>query len=255
MRIHGREHQRRCAKCAEIGGPNGFRPDVLHLPSAPVVHGHLAAIDQIRIQRVRCDIPIFLDAHRMPLAKRDLSIFAPAGDASRAAFLLSAAQPVRKGIVGRHMVHLRGGLVVPGTPRLAAVYRHHRALIAHQQNCFRIIRIDPDILIIVAARSAANTRPGLPAVRGFPRHGAGHVDDIGILGIDARHWQVAAADTARGTRVGRRARPALPRIVGPKDADGVAVGRCRDQTPGIARSRAHIGLYDAFALAGQPSVS
>ena len=90
----------------------------------PVMHVEargFAAVNQIGMQRIGRDVSIFFDAHRMPIAKSDFAPVAAAGDAGRAAFLLSAVNPVGKLIVGDDVIELRGGLVVPAAPGFAAV--------------------------------------------------------------------------------------------------------------------------------------
>ena len=48
-----------------------------------------------------------------------------------------------KRVVGGHVIHRRGRLVVPVAPRFAAIGRHHAALIAHQQNDIRCCSDSP----------------------------------------------------------------------------------------------------------------
>src|SRR6185437_11016419 len=110
-------------------------------------------------------------------------------------------QAIREGVIGIHVVHLRGGLVVPGAPALAAVHGDDCALIAGEDDDAGIVGIDPDVLVVVAAGSAAEAGPGLAAVSGFPGDGAGHVNDVRIFGIDAGLREIAAADAACGTSV------------------------------------------------------
>ncbi len=62
------------------------------------------------------------------------------------------------------VIKLRSRLVVPGAPRLAAVHRDQRALIGDEKNDVGMVRINPQVLIIVAARCAPNTFPGPAAV-------------------------------------------------------------------------------------------
>src|SRR5207302_4576772 len=107
-----------------FSGAHSLRRHVLHLAGRPIVTCCLAAIDDARIQRVGSDVAVLFDSHRPPLAAGNLSIVAPAGDPGRAAFLLTAVDPVRKLVVRHDMVKLNGGLVVPGAPRLASVYGH-----------------------------------------------------------------------------------------------------------------------------------
>ena len=112
------------------------------------------------------------------------------------------SQAIRESVVRVHVVHLRRGLVVPGTPSLAAVDGDDGSLIADDSNDLRIVGIDPEILVIVSAGRAAETRPGLAAVCRFPGDRAGDDDHVSIFGIESRHRKIAAADSARRARVG-----------------------------------------------------
>src|SRR2546421_1228140 len=100
----------------------------------------------------------------MPLAKSYFAIVATTRDARRAALLLTTAQTIRKGVVSIYVIHLRGRLVVPTAPRLPAVDSDDCALVAAEQNNVRVIGIDPDVLIVVAARSTAKARPCLSTI-------------------------------------------------------------------------------------------
>ena len=48
---------------------------------APIVTRELAAIDDVRIERIRNDVTIFFSADRMPFAESYLAVVAAAGDA------------------------------------------------------------------------------------------------------------------------------------------------------------------------------
>src|SRR5450755_343949 len=138
----------------------------------------------------------------MPFAEGDLAVVAAAGNADRAALLLSGAKAIGEGVVGGDVINLRGGLVVPGTPGLATVHCDDCALVAGDQDDLGIDGIDPDVLVIVATGRAAKAGPGLAAVDGLPGDGRGHVNDVGVLRIQHRNRQVAAADATTGTRIG-----------------------------------------------------
>ena len=128
-----------------------------------------------------------------------------------------------------------------------------RALVADDQDDVGIVGVDPDALVIVAARSAAEAGPGLAAVGGFPRDGAGDVDGVGILGIDGGDGEIAAADASGGTRVGSGARPMFAGVVGAIDADSVGSGDGGVEAVGIARRDGDVGLYEAIG-AGRNAV-
>ncbi len=149
---------------AEVRSWDRDRHHVLPLRRAPVIARQFAAKDDVRIERIGHDVAILFGRHRMPIAKGDLAIVAAAGDANRAALLLSAAQAIGKGIVGVHVIELRRGLVVPGAPRLPAVDGNDGALVAGQDDRVGIVGIDPDVLVVVAAGSAAKASPGLASI-------------------------------------------------------------------------------------------
>src|SRR5437763_10964980 len=149
----------------------------------------------------------------MPVSKRDRAVIATAVDANRAALLLSRADAIRKRIVGNRVIELRRGLVVPGTPCLAAINGDDRALIADQQNNVAAVGIDPEILVIIAARRSAKSGPRLATVTRTHGHRAGHVKQIRVFGVDLRNGQVASADAPRGPRVISGLRPVVAAIV------------------------------------------
>ena len=132
IRLSDPRERRATGPCAESGICRcaRLRGDILHLARGAIETGHLAAVNDVRVERIGRDIAIFLDADGVPLAESDLAIVAAADDAGRAAFLLAAVDPVRELIVGDDMVKLRGRLVVPRTPGLPAVDGDDGALIA-----------------------------------------------------------------------------------------------------------------------------
>src|SRR6476660_8849295 len=100
----------------------------------------------------------------MPFAESDLAVVAATRNAGGAALLLAAAQTIGKRVVGVHVIHLRGRLVVPTAPGLAAIDGDDRALVAAENDHISVVWIDPDVLIIVATGRAAKCRPGLAAI-------------------------------------------------------------------------------------------
>ena len=84
------------------------------------------------------------------------------------------------------MIHLRRWLVVPTAPRSAPVGRYDRALVAPEENDLGIIRIDPNVLIIIATGCAAKTSPRLAAIGRLPTDCAGGIDHFRILRIEPR---------------------------------------------------------------------
>ena len=61
------------------------------------------------------------------------------------------------------------------------------------QDDVRVRGIDPDTVVVVAARRAAQRAERLAAVDRLPRHDARGVDDVGILGIDLDLREIVAA--------------------------------------------------------------
>src|SRR5713101_2766549 len=154
----------------------------------------------------------------MPFPKRDGAVITAARYTNRAAFLLSAANAVRKSVAGRRVIKLRCGLVVPGTPGAASVDTDNRALVADEQNDVGVVRINPNVLVVVAAGRAFDSRPRFTAIGRTPGHDTGAVNHVGILRVDLRHGQIASPDFYYGARGGGCAIPGFPGIVRAIDA-------------------------------------
>src|SRR6185437_2740506 len=99
FRIDGREDDGLCAHDAKILRAEGARNDVLRLRGATVIARELAAIHNVRIERIRDHIAVFFGGNRVPFANGDLAIVSSAGDAGRAALLLATAEAIGKSIV------------------------------------------------------------------------------------------------------------------------------------------------------------
>src|SRR5258707_6016430 len=91
------------------------------------------------------------------------TILASAGSSRRSAVLLRAVNPIRKLIVRSHVIELPSRLVVPTAPCFAAIARNHRALIVPQDHPLRLVRIDPQFVIVVAAWFAPEPTERFPA--------------------------------------------------------------------------------------------
>src|SRR5579871_6699199 len=164
MRIGWREQYRCSAQEAIFTALYGFRRNILHLARAFVVPRYLAAIDNVRIQRIGRYIAVFLHTYRMPFAERDLTIVPPRGNPYGSAFLLAAVDVVRESIVGDHVIELRGGLIVPGGKGMTAVNGYNRSLIAGDEHDLGMIGIDPDPVVIVASGRAFKSIPRHPTI-------------------------------------------------------------------------------------------
>ena len=116
------------------------------------------------MQGIGRDVAVLFGAHRVPLAERDLPVVTAARHTGGARFLLPAVHPVGEAVVGGHVIELRGRLIVPGAPGLAAVDGDDRPLIAGDQDDARVARIDPHAMVVVAAGGAAERRERLAPV-------------------------------------------------------------------------------------------
>src|SRR6266852_6383682 len=134
----------------------------------------------------------------MPLAKCDFAVVAAAHRTNGPAFLLSAVNPIRKAIVRGHVIELRGRLVIPSAPRLAVVHGNYRALITGKRNRLRVLAADPNALIVIAARCAAEADKRFPSIARFPSGGVRDEDHVRIVrrNCNAHRTGTAAADTA-----------------------------------------------------------
>jgi len=200
VRIHRRKHQWLGPVGAVFGGAQRNRRDILQFAGRPAVlrdFGASSAVNDVMIQWIGGDVSVLDHSHRVPVAEIDGAVVAPAGDADRTALLLSGTDAIRKRIVGDGVVELRRGLVVPGTPSRSAVDGDEGALVADEKDNVAVVGINPEVLIIIAAGSAAETGPGLATITRTHRDRAGHVNQIGIFRIDSRDWQVATANAAR----------------------------------------------------------
>ena len=189
-----------------VGAPRrGVRPDQGGLGSLPVVERHVAphaAEDQVRIPGIGRGNAVFLNVDRVPVMERDLAVHRPAVDAGRPGVLLPAADPVGEIVVGGHVIHRGGRLIVPIAPGNAPVGRHHPALIRDGQHDTGMVRIDPNLLIVVAARSPPHRRPRQAPVFGPPHHRRCAVHDVRICRVDRNRRQVAPADPLERPAIG-----------------------------------------------------
>src|SRR4051812_28457412 len=164
VRIDGREQEWCRAKHAIVGRTDRLRSDLLHLTRSAIIPSDFAAVDDIRIEWIGRRIAIFFDADGMPIAEGDLAIITATGDAGRTRLLLPAADSIWKRVVRDDVIERRRRLIVPRAPAVAAVHADDRALIARDDHRVRIVRIDPDAVVVVTAGRAPKRPEGLPAI-------------------------------------------------------------------------------------------
>src|SRR5207245_9827432 len=122
------------------------------------------------------------------------------------------------------VVHLACRLVVPRAPRPAPVQRDDRALVHAEHAALGMIGIDPQLVVVVAARRALDGDERPSAVTRAVERGVAGVDDVRVARFDRDAAEVppAAPDAAVAARAG----PARPRVVG---AVETALGRVHDR--------------------------
>src|SRR5207302_7684399 len=223
---------------------------VLHLAGAPVEAADPAPVHDGGVQRIGCDVAVLLGADRMPLPERDLTVVAPAHDPDRAALLLPAVYPIRKTTVGCHVVELRRRLIVPRAPGLAAVDRHHRALVTREQDDRGVVRIDAQAMVVVPAGGAAERGERVPAVQRLPRHHVGDVHDVGVGGVDLDLVEVAVP--APQTLVRVREAPVLTAVI--RAIQTTPLGRADHgvHASGSARRRGEPDTAETLCGTGEP---
>ena len=214
MRIEWRKNNRLGAQHPEIVRLHWHRQNRLRLTGAPIESRQFATVNCVRIERIGHHVAVFLGRDRSPVAKRDLAFVATAADSNRAAFLLPAVKTIRKCIVRADVIQLGSRLIIPRAPRCSAVDRDNRALVRAEEDDVRIIWVDPDVLIIVAARRTAPAIPRLATVCRFPTDDAGRVNDLRIFWIKAHDRQIAAADAEARARIVGCSTPGFAAIFG-----------------------------------------
>src|SRR5262249_37907943 len=145
---------------------NRFGRNILHLTGAAIKTGQFTAINDIGVQWIGRDIAPFFGGHRLPIAPDDRAVITATGDTGGTALLLRAIYPIWKLIIGDDVIELRGRLIVQTAPGLTAIDRDNHTLIGGQQNDVRIIRIDPEAMIIITAGRAFYRGECLAAITG-----------------------------------------------------------------------------------------
>src|SRR5262249_26982372 len=135
----------------------------------------------------------FFHADGVPIAGRDLAVVTTAHDRGRTTLLLAAVDPVGELVVGDDVVELGGRLVVPGTPGLAAVDGDDRPLIGRDEEDVRIVRADPDGVVVVAAGGAFEADERLPSVDRLIEADVGDIKQVFVLRVDLHLGEIAAA--------------------------------------------------------------
>src|SRR6185312_10390871 len=195
---HGEGHRQRPGLAEVFTGIGHQRRDAVPLAGRGNALVHRAAEDLFGGQRVGGHITALSPhASALPAAAEGGAAAVRPGARRRAAVivavLLRAVDPVRRALVGGDGVVLRGRLVVPGRPCLAAVDGGNRSLIAGQHHVVVLDGVDPQLVVIVAAGSAAEGLEVGAAVGGFVDGGVDGVEGVFVLGIHGDGLEVPAA--------------------------------------------------------------
>ena len=144
-----------------------LRRNVAEFTGDHIALGHIVTEEYFGVQGIGSGVTGFVArADPGPIMHGNLGVAAARRNPHSTAVLLGAGGPVRKTIVGRDVVELRGRLVVPRAPSNCAVFGDDSALIAGKDHAFRVVGINPELVIIIAARRAPDGRPILAAVSG-----------------------------------------------------------------------------------------
>ena len=81
VRIDRRKQKRGRAQKAILARAHRLGSHVLDLAREAVVARGLAAVDQMRVERIGSDVAVLFHAHGTPVAEGDLAVVAAAGDA------------------------------------------------------------------------------------------------------------------------------------------------------------------------------
>ena len=107
-----------------------------------------------------------------------------AGHDHRRIVLLRAVDAIRILVVHGHLIDFGGRLVILRTPGAAAIQRNVGAAVVRLHHELRVLRIDPDIVVVAMRRVGAAER--LAAIGASKPVFVADENDIGIVGIDAQ---------------------------------------------------------------------
>src|SRR6478672_357665 len=110
------------------------------------------------------------------------------------------------------MVELSCRLVVPAGPGLTAIHRDSRALIDRKQHDVRLLRVDPDPVVVVPAGSTFETGKRFTTVRRFERSDVRDEHGIRVFWMDLDLRKIAAASPK--PRIPINYLPAFAAVVG-----------------------------------------
>ncbi len=176
--------------------------------------GRAARVDDLRVERIGDDVTELVSRRRKPIEPVDRAEIAAAPRCDGSRVLLRRIHPVRERVVGRDVIDLLGGLVVPRTPREPAVQRDRRALVHAQEHALAVGGIDPHLLRVVAAGCALKSGESIAAVERTETRGVDRVDDFRIRRIDVDAAIVSVLSVRDAPIIRRHLAPRVPTVVG-----------------------------------------
>src|SRR5207249_8439223 len=117
-------------------------------------------INNVPVARIGYDEAALAAPGNEPILCRDYTLLAPARDANVRVVLLRAVDVIRIGVVSRDVIKLCGRLVILRRPSLAAVHRDTGAAVVGVADPIRILRIDPEPVMIAMTRRQESERLG-----------------------------------------------------------------------------------------------
>src|ERR1700752_1481899 len=175
------------------GRATSFGRNVPGFAGENVATGNCAAEKNFRMERIWRGVARFTArTQTLPIAIGNLGMNAARGSANCAAILLRTGDPVRETIVSGEVIDLCGWLVVPGTPCNCAVHADDCSLVAGYNHSFRIVRIYPELMIVLSAGCTLDRGPRLARVRRAICRRVHYVEDICILWIDTDLLEIPA---------------------------------------------------------------
>src|SRR5262245_13523329 len=96
-------------------------------------------------------------------------------------------------MIGRHVIELRRRLVVPTAPRNSTIDSYNRTLITRDNHPLRIVRVNPELVIVVAPRSTFDCGPLASAIGGSIDRSVLDINGVCDLRIDGNFVEVPTA--------------------------------------------------------------
>src|SRR5258708_8043573 len=149
-----------------------------------------------------------------------------------------------------HEMNPPAGLVLTPAPIPPAVARHHRALVASKNHPLRLIRINPQLMIIIATRRSLDHRKGLPAIARTVQPCVRHIHRVRVFRVHAYFAKIPAAPP--DPLVFRNTPPILASVVLPVQSASLCI--CNQiNPPWITRRKRNPQPPQPFARQSMPA--